>query len=109
MNDLMRPSLYGAHHEIVPIILNTQSTEREKFDIVGPVCENGDFFARNREMPAVAEDGLLAILDAGAYGMSLASNYNSRCRAAELLVDGNSAKVTRRRESIGDLLAPERV
>ena len=109
MNDLMRPSLYGAHHEIVPVILNTQSTEREKFDIVGPVCESGDFFARNREMPAVAEGGLLAILDAGAYGMSLASNYNSRSRAAELLVDGNSAKVTRRRESIGDLLAPERV
>jgi diaminopimelate decarboxylase len=109
MNDLMRPSLYGAHHEIVPVILNTPSTEREKFDIVGPVCESGDFFARNREMPAVAEGGLLAILDAGAYGMSLASNYNSRSRAAELLVDGNSAKVTRRRESIGDLLAPERV
>jgi diaminopimelate decarboxylase len=109
MNDLMRPSLYGAHHEIVPVILNTESTEREKFDIVGPVCESGDFFARNREMPAVAEGGLLAILDAGAYGMSLASNYNSRSRAAELLVDGNSAKVTRRRESIGDLLAPERV
>jgi diaminopimelate decarboxylase len=109
MNDLMRPSLYGAHHEIVPVILNTPSTEREKFDIVGPVCESGDFFARNREMPAVAEGGLLAILDAGAYGMSLASNYNSRSRAAELLVDGNSTKVTRRRESIGDLLAPERV
>ena len=109
MNDLLRPSLYGAHHEIVPVILNTPSSEREKFDIVGPVCESGDFFARNREMPPVAEGGLLAILDAGAYGMSLASNYNSRSRAAELLVDGNSAKVTRRRESIGDLLAPERV
>ena len=107
MNDLMRPSLYGAHHEIVPVTLDTGSGELTKFDIVGPVCESGDFFARNREMPAASEGDLLSILDAGAYGMSLASNYNSRPRAAEILVDGDRWKVIRNRESIGDLLAPE--
>ena len=109
MNDLMRPSLYGAHHEIVPLVFDSKSTEGEKFDVVGPVCESGDFLARNREMPAVSEGNLLAILDAGAYGMSLASNYNTRSRPAEVLVEGNSSKVIRKRESIGDLLAPERV
>ena len=109
MNDLMRPSLYSAHHEIVPVVLDSKSTERDKFDVVGPVCESGDFFARNREMPAFSEGDLLAILDAGAYGMSLASNYNTRSRPAEVLVGGNLAKVIRKRESIGDLLAPERV
>ena len=109
MNDLMRPSLYGAHHEIVPVVLDSAPAKLEKFDVVGPVCESGDFFARNREMPAVSEGELLAILDAGAYGMSLASNYNTRFRPAEVLVDGNSAKVIRNRESIGDLLAHERV
>jgi len=109
MNDLMRPSLYGAHHEIVPVVLDSTPASLEKFDIVGPVCESGDFFARNREMPAVSEGDLLAILDAGAYGMSLASNYNTRLRPAEVLVDKRSVKVIRNRESIGDLLARERV
>jgi diaminopimelate decarboxylase len=109
MNDLMRPSLYGAHHEILPAVLDGESTGLEKFDVVGPVCESGDFFARNREMPAASEGDLLAILDTGAYGMALASNYNTRLRPAEVLVDGKSAKVIRNRESIGDLLAPERV
>jgi len=109
MNDLMRPSLYGAHHEIVPVFLDTGSGELTKVDVVGPVCESGDFFARNREMPVALEGDLLAILDAGAYGMSLASNYNTRPRAAEILVDGDRWKVIRNRESIGDLLAPERV
>ncbi|HVP53363.1 MAG TPA: diaminopimelate decarboxylase [Candidatus Eisenbacteria bacterium] len=109
MNDLMRPSLYGAHHEIVPVLSGANSSALSKIDVVGPICESGDFFARNREMPDIAEGDLLAILDAGAYGMSLASNYNTRHRAAEVLVDGNTWKVIRRRESIGDLLAPERL
>jgi len=109
MNDLMRPSLYGAHHEIVPVVLDLQSCAKKRFDIVGPVCESGDFFARNREMPEISENELLAILDAGAYGMSLASNYNTRSRPAEILVDGKSAKVIRNRESLSDLLALERV
>ena len=76
---------------------------------MGPVCESGDFFARNREMPAVQEGDLLAILDAGAYGMSLASNYNTRPRAAEVLANGRKWCLIRKRESIPDLMAPERV
>ncbi len=108
MNDLMRPSLYGAHHEIVPVLMDPAKAELTKFDVVGPVCETGDFFARHREMPEVAEGDLLAILDAGAYGMSLASNYNTRPRAAEVLVDGRRARLIRRRETLHDLLAAER-
>ena len=77
-------------------------------DVVGPVCETGDFLARDRELPSVQEGELLAVLDAGAYGMSLASNYNSRPRPAEVLVDGKRVRLIRKRESIGDLLAPER-
>jgi diaminopimelate decarboxylase len=76
-------------------------------DIVGPVCETGDFFARDREMAAVQPGDLVAILDAGAYGMSLASNYNSRPRAAEVLVEGKRARLIRRRETVEDLLATE--
>ena len=109
MNDLMRPSLYGAHHEIVPVLLNANFGELAKIDVVGPVCESGDFFARNRELPAVSEGDLLAILDAGAYGMSLASNYNTRPRAAEVLVDGKAWRLIRKRETVGHLLSPERV
>ena len=107
MNDLMRPSLYGAHHEIVPVSLAANNT-LAVVDIVGPVCESGDFFARNRELPEAQEGDLLAILDAGAYGMSLASNYNTRPRAAEVLVDGKTSRLVRKRESIADLMAPER-
>ena len=109
MNDLLRPSLYDAYHEIVPVIIKAGRKTREKADIVGPVCESGDFFARGREVGEVGEGDLLAILDAGAYGMSLASNYNTRPRAAEVLVDGKRARLVRRRETVGDLLAPEHV
>ncbi len=109
MNDLLRPALYNAHHEIVPVVVDAGHAAIEKVDVVGPVCESADFFARDREIPRVEEGELLAILDAGAYGMSLASNYNSRLRAAEVLVDGKGARLIRRRESIDDLLAPERV
>jgi diaminopimelate decarboxylase len=108
MNDLLRPSLYGAYHEIVPVVLqNDRATEA--VDVVGPVCESGDFLARDRELPTVQEDELLAILDAGAYGMSLASNYNSRPRPAEVLVDGKRVRLVRKRESVRELLAPERI
>jgi diaminopimelate decarboxylase len=108
MNDLIRPALYGAHHEIVPILQRTDAgIKPETVDIVGPICETGDFFARDRQMSGVEEGDLLAILDAGAYGMALASNYNTRPRAAEVLVAGSSSKVIRRRESISDLLRPE--
>jgi diaminopimelate decarboxylase len=113
MNDLIRPSLYGAHHEIVPVVspakARTVGREREQeiVDVVGPVCESGDFFARDRQMPRVEEGELLAILDAGAYGMSLASNYNSRPKPAEILVRGKSAKVIRRRERVDEMYAAE--
>jgi diaminopimelate decarboxylase len=105
MNDLIRPSLYQAEHQIVPVVGGGEASE--VVDIVGPVCESGDFFARGREMPLVGEGELLAILDAGAYGMALASNYNTRPRAAEVLVEGKAAKVVRRRETVTDLLRSE--
>jgi diaminopimelate decarboxylase len=107
MNDLIRPSLYQAHHEIVPVLANAGSRTQAVVDVVGPVCETGDFFARDRDMPNANEGDLLAILDTGAYGMALASNYNTRLKAAEVLVDGKSAKLIRRRETISDLLSCE--
>jgi diaminopimelate decarboxylase len=108
MNDLIRPSLYNAYHEIVPVVRPRVLSERkEKLDVVGPVCESGDFFARDRELPKIEEGELLAILDAGAYGMALSSNYNSRPRPAEVLVNGKAVKVIRRREKVRDLFSAE--
>jgi diaminopimelate decarboxylase len=106
MNDLIRPSLYNAYHEIISVKKGCEGGE--VVDIVGPVCESGDFFARDRELPKTEEGDLLAIVDAGAYGMSLSSNYNTRPRPAEILVDGKSAKVIRKRETIKDLLNLEK-
>jgi diaminopimelate decarboxylase len=107
MNDLFRPSLYDAYHEIIPAQLDANAARHETVDVVGPICESGDFFARGRELPVVNEGDLLAVLDAGAYGMALASNYNTRRRPAEVLVDGKSVKLIRRRETMDDLLRPE--
>jgi diaminopimelate decarboxylase len=107
MNDLIRPSLYDAYHEILPVRLGQNPAALETVDVVGPVCESGDFLARGRKLPVVSEGDLLAILDAGAYGMALASNYNTRPRPAEVLVDGRAAKLIRRRETMADLLRPE--
>ena len=108
MNDLIRPALYGAYHEVVPVMSDqSEPAKSETVDIVGPVCETGDFFARDRALPSVEEGDLLAILDAGAYGMALSSNYNTRPRPAEVLVSGKSAKVIRRREKVSDLLRAE--
>lgn len=107
MNDLIRPSLYQAEHQIVPV--ERQGEESEIVDIVGPVCESGDFFARDRELAVVAEGELLAILDAGAYGMALASNYNTRPRTAEVLVQGKSTKLIRKRETVRELIRAEMV
>lgn len=112
MNDLIRPSLYSAHHEIVPVecgatALNGIGSGDRVFDVVGPICETGDFFARDREIPCAREGDLLAILDAGAYGMSLASNYNTRPRAAEVLVDGTAVRLIRKRETLKDLMRQE--
>jgi diaminopimelate decarboxylase len=105
MNDLIRPSLYQAEHQIVPI--RASAAASETVDIVGPVCESGDFFARDRQVPSIAEGELLAILDTGAYGMALASNYNTRPRAAEVMVSGKTAKLIRKRETVADLLRNE--
>jgi diaminopimelate decarboxylase len=108
MNDLIRPSLYDGYHEIVPVRLRENPAETETVDLVGPICESGDFLARGRELPVANEGDVLAILDAGAYGMALASNYNSRPRAAEVLIDGKLVRLIRRRETMDDLLRPER-
>jgi len=105
MNDLLRPSLYGAYHEIVPV--SRKSHETETTDVVGPICETGDFFARDRQLPLVGEGDLLAVLDVGAYGSVLGSNYNTRGRSAEVLVEGARAKLIRRRESFGDQIKTE--
>jgi diaminopimelate decarboxylase len=106
MNDLIRPALYQAYHEIVPVIRDPDSRPAI-VDIVGPVCETGDFFARDRSLSEVKEGDLVAILDAGAYGMSLSSNYNTRPRPAEVLVEGKRARLIRRRETIQDLTRQE--
>jgi diaminopimelate decarboxylase len=108
MNDFLRPSLYDAYHEIVPV-RRAQDAHAGTYDVVGPICESGDFFAHGRTMSEISEGELLAILDTGAYGMVLASNYNTRPRAAEVMVDGNSVKVIRRRETVADLLRQELV
>jgi len=106
MNDLIRPSLYGAYHRIWPIEPEDE-TKLETADIVGPVCESGDFFARDREIPTVKEGDYLSIFSAGAYGMAMSSQYNSRPRAAEVLVDGSEFRLIRKRETYEDLIRGE--
>src|SRR6185437_14836410 len=91
MNDLIRPALYGAHHEIIPVVRSNRP--HEIADIVGPVCESGDFFARDREIEQLCAGDLIALLDAGAYGMSLSSHYNTRVRPAEVLVEGDKPRL----------------
>jgi len=105
MNDLIRPSLYQAHHEIWPVVLSDR--EKKTADIVGPVCESGDFFAKDRETTELRAGDLIVLLDAGAYGMSLASHYNSRVKPAEVLVSGGAARLVRRRETLEDLMVAE--
>ena len=107
MNDLLRPSLYGAHHDLLPV--KETKGETIKGDLVGPICETGDFLATDREMPDFAAGDLIAVMSAGAYGFSMASNYNARPRPAEILVDGSSYRVVRDRESFEDLIRGERV
>jgi diaminopimelate decarboxylase len=102
MNDLIRPSLYHAHHQIVPLTL--RNAAHEQVDVVGPVCESGDFFARDRLLPRADRGEYLGIMCAGAYGYVIASNYNARLRPAEVLIDGQSWSVIRERESLEDLL-----
>lgn len=105
MNDLIRPSLYQAHHEIVPLRQRTLGTITA--DVVGPVCESGDYFARDREIANVFPGDYVALMSAGAYGFVQASNYNSRPRAAEVMVEGDQWRVVRRRETMEDLVRGE--
>ncbi len=107
MNDLIRPSFYDAYHEIRPVMAPRATVPAETADVVGPICESGDFLAKDRALPPVAEGDLLAVMSAGAYGFAMASNYNTRPRAAEVLVDGASYTIVRRRETYEDLVAGE--
>lgn len=108
MNDLLRPALYGAWHEVRTVREPAAADTAEVFDVVGPVCESADFLARDRRLIARAGD-LLAVMSAGAYAMSMSSNYNSRPRAAEALVDGERAHLVRRRETVPELFAAESI
>ena len=106
MNDLMRPALYEAYHDIVAV--DQRKTPTQRYDIVGPICETGDFLGFARDL-AIEEGDLLALLSAGAYGMSMASNYNSRPRAAEILIDKNEIHLIRERETMNSIMAGERL
>jgi len=104
MNDLMRPALYDAYHDIVAVAPGAAATA--SYSIVGPICESGDFLGHGREL-AVAPGDLLAVMSAGAYGFSMSSNYNTRPRAAEVMVDGDKVHLVRRREQVAELFALE--
>ncbi len=106
MNDLIRPSLYDAYHDIKP--LREKSGKREKVDVVGPICESGDFLAKDRELPALERGDMIAVMSAGAYGFTMSSNYNSRPRLPEVLVDGAKYYVVLKRQSYEDLVAGEK-
>lgn len=105
MNDLIRPSLYGSYHHIVEVEQNGR--EMKEYDVVGPICESGDFLARDRQLPEIEQGERIALFSAGAYGFTMASNYNTRPRACELIVDGDSVSVARKRETYEDLIANE--
>lgn len=109
MNDLLRPTLYGAYHEILPVARRPSAGVRKKFDVVGPICESADFLARDRVLPVVKEGEYLAVMGAGAYGFSMASNYNARPRCAELMVINKRFYVIRKKESYADLIKGERI
>jgi diaminopimelate decarboxylase len=109
MNDLIRPSLYEAYHAIVPVAEPAAGSRAVVADVVGPICESGDFLARDRALPPLERGALLAILDAGAYASSMASNYNARPRAAEVLVHGAEFHVVRAREGLEDLVRGESI
>jgi diaminopimelate decarboxylase len=106
MNDLIRPSLYGAYHRIAEVVPHSRPSR--KTDVVGPICETGDFLAQDRDLPGVQAGEYLAVFSAGGYGFAMASQYNARPRAAEVLVDGSQARLVRRRESYEDLIALEK-
>ena len=104
MNDLIRPAMYDAHHDIVPVIEPAPATEQSTYDIVGPVCESGDTFAKGRTMPPVAPGELVAFRSAGAYGAVMSSEYNTRALVPEVLVNGDQFAVIRRRPSFEEII-----
>jgi diaminopimelate decarboxylase len=108
MNDLIRPSLYEAYHDIRPVIEPT-AAGAALFDVVGPICESGDFLAKERVLPELQQGELLAVMGAGAYGFSMASNYNSRPRVAEVMVKEKEYHIVRERETYNDLIKGEKV
>ena len=107
MNDLIRPALYEGHHEIVPL-RESANVGRQVADVVGPICETGDFFCQDRDLADFKEGDVIALMSAGAYGFTMASNYNSRPMPAEILVDGNESRVIRKRQTLDDLIDLER-
>jgi len=107
MNDLIRPAFYDAYHEVVPLTRKGNSTL--KSDVVGPICESGDFFCKDRPLPKVGEGDYLALMSAGAYGFVMASNYNARPLAAEILVNGRRAAVARERQPVKEIWSGEKV
>jgi len=106
MNDLIRPALYEGHHQVVPLTHNDKDSDRP-VDVVGPVCETGDFFCQNTILPEFGQGDVLALMSAGAYGFVMASNYNTRSLPAEILVDGDKASIIRRRQTFEDVVALE--
>jgi diaminopimelate decarboxylase len=108
MNDLMRPALYGAHHEVLPVRTPALGAPRRAVDLVGPICESTDRFAKDRPMPPLQEGDLVAFMTAGAYGATLSSQYNSRPLVAEALVRGDACVVVRRRPTYEEMIALER-
>ncbi|MBI5143624.1 MAG: diaminopimelate decarboxylase, partial [Candidatus Omnitrophica bacterium] len=110
MNDLIRPSLYEAYHKIVPVRAHYDASKTsEKVDVVGPICESGDFLGRDRYLPRLDNGDLLAVMGAGAYGFTMSSNYNSRPRAAEVMVINKSFYIVRRKERYEDLVRGETI
>lgn len=107
MNDLLRPSLYGSYHQVLPVV--KKNDEEILADIVGPICESGDFLVKNRKVPSMKRGDLIAIMSAGAYGFTMSSNYNSRPRASELLVSGTQVSVIKERETLKDLTRGESI
>ncbi len=111
MNDLMRPALYGAWHEIEPVLQSSSAEKQAQtkvYDVVGPICETGDFIGKDRAL-SIEQGELLFVRSAGAYGFTMSSNYNSRPRVAEIMVDGDKYQVVRQRETIEQLFANESV
>lgn len=108
MNDLIRPALYGAYHQICPLTKQAIS-KKVKYDVVGPICESGDFLANNREMQELHSNDLIALMSAGAYGFTMSSQYNARPRVAEVMVKGNKFEIVRKRETFQDLILGERI